>query len=1214
MKQPDARKPRADRGFALVVSLSLMVLLTLLAVGLLGLSAIQLRSTAHGQAMATARANARLAVLLALGDLQKHAGPDTRITATAGTLDTDSPRPMLTGVWNSRKLDPASPDTADRLTETAKSGDFRQWLVSHPSPAAAGEQDFGKTDAADGAVLLSRSVVVDPAKELRAARVPVSTSPGGKPDGQFAYAVLDEGVKARVNLGNTTPSEDLAARADALGGGGAPGLGHLEDLEAAGFDLGSEEDRSTVAKMVTLAQSELGHGVGRGNFGRQFHNLTAHSTGLMTRVTTGGLKEDLNLLAESATLPAAYSGKKLYQSAYGLNIASDPSWRQLVSHANLFQAKDARNRPYLTSTGGIPTLRATAPADWSAGTGLANGAATATRNAPSGPVLLPSIAKVQMVFSLLARDIYHYPKGGRPADTATSFSELHAPWGRNFAGSSYDYLLHMLYTPVITLHNPYNTAIEFVNLKIEFVNLPFSLQVFRNGVPQTNGMVPVTRMYAPSQSGGQTKRFGITLSNKSASGAPDGAPVRLLPGEVKVFSPYIPPTLTWASEAGTQAYFFDWRNENESDGRDSGNFVDTSQIKATPGWRGDGIGYDLDWFAPTGFLVSTVEKEGDREMERRGCIGLRSQDEIHVEFAPLPDPLVPDKRFTVEMTLQGANPNTRARTAVLEFNYETNDGLQKTLLGANGKLRYPENGTVNTMQLHDHSTLGLRDYVNPKPFALFSAYAKTTHGGFDPSSDDGSHPAKPWTFHNHTGAVSTQRIVSEHPAHHAHEINLVRLPGHTDEVIDIQPGTDRGNFVTGHTVFNGRRFGTLHDVPLGPIRSPVSLNFANPGAPVYPPRFTAPVGNSFAHPLMSSNAIVEPAPGSPLADHSYLLNSLLFDGYYCSGLQSRGGPFGDGRSRTEIAEDFLAGTRPPADSRFLPHLANRSSRGTALGRLTGDEGYRRAAAYQLLQGAFNVNSTSVEAWKAVLSAMSGSRAAICEIPATDSTATTESIRDLDRKDTAGGALFSRFRLPNRRPGQDGDPDAYWHAPRELDADEVGRLAEEIVAQVRQRGPFLSMGEFVNRRLGPPDESTLAGALQVAIDKAGLNDGADTGGYDIDPSKVATLKLRNPQALAGPSAQGAPGYLTQADILAMLGNTATVRSDTFTIRACGEATDANGKLEARAWCEAVVQRLPEHVDPRDEAETAPESLASPVNRLFGRRFVVLSFRWLGSGEI
>ena len=60
-----------------------MILPTVVAVGLLSLSAVELCATAQGQAMAVARANARLSLVIALGDLQRTMGPDGRISVPA---------------------------------------------------------------------------------------------------------------------------------------------------------------------------------------------------------------------------------------------------------------------------------------------------------------------------------------------------------------------------------------------------------------------------------------------------------------------------------------------------------------------------------------------------------------------------------------------------------------------------------------------------------------------------------------------------------------------------------------------------------------------------------------------------------------------------------------------------------------------------------------------------------------------------------------------------------------------------------------------------------------------------------------------------------------------------------------------------------------------------------------------------------------------------
>jgi len=96
-----------------------------------------------------------------------------------------------------------------------------------------------------------------------------------------------------------------------------------------------------------------------------------------------------------------------------------------------------------------------------------------------------------------------------------------------------------------------------------------------------------------------------------------------------------------------------------------------------------------------------------------------------------------------------------------------------------------------------------------------------------------------------------------------------------------------------------------------------------------------------------------------------------------------------------------------------------------------------------------------------------------------------------------------------------------------------------------------------------------------------------------------------------AAWGAPAYLTQADVLQAIGPALTARSDTFVIRAYGDAVDAKGRTTATAWCEAVVQRMPEPLDPD------PSGLNPRLNGRtgdFGRRFLIHSFRWLSPVEL
>jgi hypothetical protein len=180
---------------------------------------------------------------------------------------------------------------------------------------------------------------------------------------------------------------------------------------------------------------------------------------------------------------------------------------------------------------------------------------------------------------------------------------------------------------------------------------------------------------------------------------------------------------------------------------------------------------------------------------------------------------------------------------------------------------------------------------------------------------------------------------------------------------------------------------------------------------------------------------------------------------------------------------------------------------------------------------------------------------------------------------------------------------------------VRRLAVAVVDAVKAHGPFRSLAEFVNRPLTAlAGEARLSGLLQGALDRT-VNPPASLAPAPGLPATVgASPALPWPAAAQGHVSTLAPGWLSQADLLAVLGPVLAARSDTFLVRAYGDAANpATGNLEGRAWCEAVVQRLPEYVDPVDPADAAPDAL-SETNRIYGRRFQTVSFRWLSADEV
>jgi hypothetical protein len=394
-------------------------------------------------------------------------------------------------------------------------------------------------------------------------------------------------------------------------------------------------------------------------------------------------------------------------------------------------------------------------------------------------------------------------------------------------------------------------------------------------------------------------------------------------------------------------------------------------------------------------------------------------------------------------------------------------------------------------------------------------------------------------------------------------------------------------------------------------------------------------------------------------DMSYLLNAAIWDTYFFStldnysGYQSGTAGIGGGPANPAMAVAF-----PPEDPSALKDPI-------------------RAASHLMVRGAFNVNSTNKDAWKALL-------------------ASNRFLSHPGGGDESG-AMFPRsmeqLSASAERPTGNG-PDSF-SGYRRLTPAQIDAVAEEIVKQVRQRGPFVSLSHFVNRTLVTLNSRrretitmSRCGPLQAALDLGGVNispdgklnafsstrytddklnlqvegtspradvlyaassglnnqpnpspRGSHYGGEeedgspvwasssaDLNPGAVASIYAdrvlltdRNLVPEQGCRSTGIPGWLTQADVLQAIGPLISSRSDTFRIRTYGEALSADGKtVLARAWCEAIVQRTPHYVDPANSPEQRDASLTdrvlTPLNKRFGRRFEIVSFRWLNHDEI
>lgn len=455
--------------------------------------------------------------------------------------------------------------------------------------------------------------------------------------------------------------------------------------------------------------------------------------------------------------------------------------------------------------------------------------------------------------------------------------------------------------------------------------------------------------------------------------------------------------------------------------------------------------------------------------------------------------------------------------------------------------------------------------------------------------------------------------------------------------------------------------GQLQQVNLSPFLWQPAFPIGNAEASPYVDR-EAPVGISrriYTGDWQNSGVANDNA--NTLVDLSYLLNDSLWDRYFLSTIPQ-------------------SGNFDPQQHDPLPNSRNQIINSPDL--LAEDlRDFNTTAAHLLSNGTLNVNSTSVDAWTALISAFrdleiegNGVRNPENTVPVSRTPQPLQEAVDftfnmMETNASSFGAVSSERNY-----------EAILGGFRYLTDEMVRALAQRIVDEVRLRGPFFSLADFVNRRLVPPDRSSAAwldarteiepgvpagragsidtsydplvgleginGTLQRAINLSGINGGtnypaalqplreldrvygvwdrpfhdgvwSNTEAETFNASYGATRHYLDFEHMTGMPAgevgqlmSHTPGFVTQGDLLAMIGSALTARGDTFRIRTYGDLTDPlTDKVRARAWLEAIVQRMPEPVvDSNQDFE--PDAAAQEM----GRRFRVLSLRWLTEDEI
>lgn len=209
---------QSKRGFALLITVTLLAFLVLLLVSLAALTRVETQVAANNQILSHARQNALMGLNIAIGQLQRYAGNDARISMQAEAIGASSSNPWFTGIWDvnnsgsaplawlvsGNETNPVLIDQNRALNRTASDPDVALVLD------ASGVATNGPTTANPNKVRLVGSNVANTTGSgsvngaVVVTGVPINAIPFGftsqKTIGRYAYWIGDQGVKASLAL------------------------------------------------------------------------------------------------------------------------------------------------------------------------------------------------------------------------------------------------------------------------------------------------------------------------------------------------------------------------------------------------------------------------------------------------------------------------------------------------------------------------------------------------------------------------------------------------------------------------------------------------------------------------------------------------------------------------------------------------------------------------------------------------------------------------------------------------------------------------------------------------------------------------------------------------------------------------------------------------------------------------------------------------------